>query len=64
MYRMNVARLANIPTSIIKKAKLKSDEMQKEMEEKQLLMHQTRLFRCIMQSSSSDVQQELSAFLL
>lgn len=64
MNRMNVARLANIPTSVIKKAKQKSDEIQKEMEEKQLHARQIRFLQRIIQSpnalSDDHIQQELS----
>jgi DNA mismatch repair ATPase MutS len=64
---MNVARLANIPASVIKKARQKSDEMQKEMEEKQLQTRQIRLVRRVIQSShalsDNDVLQELSSLI-
>ncbi|CEP14305.1 hypothetical protein [Parasitella parasitica] len=48
-YGLNVARLANIPLSIIKAAKLKSDHMQREMEERQFQSRRIRILKSMMQ---------------
>lgn len=59
---MNVARLANIPLSVIKVAKQKSDEMQKEMEERQFENRRIQILKSIMQPSydTKQIQHELS----
>lgn len=59
---MNVARLANIPLSVIKVAKQKSDEMQKEMEERQFQNRRIQVLKSIMQPSydTEQVKHELS----
>lgn len=59
---MNVARLANIPLSVIKAAKQKSDEMQKEMEERQFQNRRIQVLKSIMQPSydTEQIKHELS----
>lgn len=53
---MNVARLANIPLSVIKVAKQKSDQMQKEMEERQFQNRRIQILKSIMQPTC-DIDQ-------
>lgn len=62
MCSMNVARLANIPLSVIKAAKQKSDEMQKEMEERQFQNRRIQVLKSIMRPSydAKQIQYELS----
>jgi DNA mismatch repair ATPase MutS len=60
LYRMNVARLANIPVSVIKKAKEKSDEMQKQISEIQLQNRNIRILQNIMQNKSIEQDDLLS----
>jgi DNA mismatch repair ATPase MutS len=59
---MNVARLANIPLSIIKMAKQKSDQMQKEMEERQFQNRRIQILKSIMQPicDIDQIKHELS----
>lgn len=57
---MNVARLANIPVSVIKKAKEKSVEMQKQLGEVQLQNRNVRILRNIMQKKSIEQDDLLS----
>ncbi|KAL9542734.1 hypothetical protein MBANPS3_008465 [Mucor bainieri] len=61
-YGMNVARLANIPLSVIKVAKQKSDEMKKEMEERQFQNRRLQILKSIMQPTydAKQIQHELS----
>lgn len=47
---MNVARLANIPVSIIKKAKIVSQDIQNEMEKRRLKKKQIMFLRAILSS--------------
>lgn len=59
---MNVARLANIPLSIIKVAKQKSDQMQKEMEDRQFQNRRIQILKSIMQPTcdTDQIKHELS----
>ncbi|KAG2191032.1 hypothetical protein INT46_006368 [Mucor plumbeus] len=61
-YGMNVARLANIPLSIIKVAKQKSDQMQKEMEDRQFQNRRIQILKSIMQPTcdTDQIKHELS----
>lgn len=59
---MNVARLANIPLSIIKAAKQKSDQMQKEMEECQFQNRRIQILKSMMQPTcdTDQIKSKLS----
>lgn len=58
---MNVARLANIPVSIIKKAKIVSQDIQKEMEKRRLKKKQIMFLRAIF-SSKAPTQKDFCTF--